>query len=84
MSIMTSFGNKFSGTHVVDLDREGREARRIVRHWHAVDFIIQLDSTSLQEIEKNTYNPEANPTCPLVLVDASFWQGAAKLDCVTV
>lgn len=48
MSIMVLFGNKFARTHVVDLDREGREARRVVRHWHAVDFIIQLDSMPLQ------------------------------------
>jgi hypothetical protein len=31
-----------------------------------------------------TYNPESKPTWPLVEVDESIWQGAAKLDWVAV
>jgi hypothetical protein len=31
-----------------------------------------------------TYNPELNPTCPVVDVDANGLHGLAKVDCVTV
>ena len=34
--------------------------------------------------EDRTYNPESKPTWPLVELEASIWQGLAKLDCVTV
>lgn len=30
------------------------------------------------------YNPESNPTWPVVLVNCSFLHGSAKLDCVAV
>lgn len=84
MSFTALNGKRLARTYVVDLDRESREARRVVRHWHTICHIMHLESVSLHEREENTHNPEANPTCPLVLVVASFWHGAAKLDCVTV
>jgi hypothetical protein len=33
---------------------------------------------------KNPYNPESNPTCPVVEVEAKDLHGLAKVDCVTV
>lgn len=63
-------------TYVIDLDRESRERCGAVWNGHTDGERLDLEHNSA---DWTPYNPESNPTCPLVLVSVRSTQGAANV-----
>jgi hypothetical protein len=82
MSSLTAIGPDWFG--VVHRNGECGERGRIWIDKHAGGRYALAKARRRKNKGSMTHNPESKPTWPLVEVDESIWQGAAKLDWVAV